>query len=535
MRTRNLIKSKIAMITLVILAALSFATLMTVSPGSPKAQAAASYPFPGRAEDLQPGYYWYLQNDHGGGIQTLGYDLGAARFDPAENAWTRRRFGITKDEYAQNKQNSSHIVYGLPVHAIADGEVMYCWRNAPENPAPGETHPEVGNRISNAGNFLKVKHADGEYVLYAHFKPGTIPANVCPFNGVLRNSSADSELPPENRPHITKGQLLGQVGNSGHSSGPHLHINLQKTLFDEGGSENALPMPFHDAWVKSATILADSTTGWEMLQGEPLTPPTLILPDYSKGFSEIARHSIKASDYQFVFDHITNSGYRPVWVDGYEVNGQNYFNAIFHPADGVPWAARHGMTSAQYQQEFDTRKAQGYRLLQVESYPDGNAIRYAAIFVKQAGPTQYAYHGRTAAEHQALFDWLKTIGYCPVNISVVSINGQLSYMALYELKNVGVFEARSFLTPGEYQTKYDDNKAAGRKLVYLNAYNHAGGVRFTAIWHSAVAGSTAAKHGLTGAEYQDQWETWTGAGYQTRLVTGYDAGTSANFAAMWRK
>lgn len=38
---------------------------------------------------------------------------------------------------------------------------------------------------------------------------------------------------------------------------------------------------------------------------------------------------VPASEYQFAFDHITQSGNRPVWVDVYEVNGKNYFNAIF--------------------------------------------------------------------------------------------------------------------------------------------------------------------------------------------------------------
>jgi hypothetical protein len=100
---------------------------------------------------------------------------------------------------------------------------------------------------------------------------------------------------------------------------------------------------------------------------------------------------------------------------------------------------------------------------------------------------------------------------------------------------VGSFIARSFLTSCEYQDEYDANKSAGRQLVYLNAYEYDGGVRFTAIWHGAIAGVPAARHGLTGAEYQDQWEHWTGLGFLTRCVTGYDAGANAHFAALWRK
>lgn len=512
---------------------------LSAEPSAPSGQAAVSYPFPGRAEDLPPKHYWYMNHAHAAGIQGKGYDIKAVRFAEDENKWTQRKIGVSADEYADDPKNKDWIVYEQPVHAIADGEVVRCWRNAPENPAPGQSHPgrlSDPPTISGGGNHVWVDHGNGEYALYAHFKPGTIPANVCPINQEFISDPDDPALPPGNRPKITKGQKIGEVGNSGASSNPHLHLHLQNSDPLEGNSSNAVELPFHNAWVKSTTKLEDHPADWERLQGEAITTfPTAILPDYSQGFAEIARHGIPASEYQFAFDHITKSGYRPVWVDGYEVNGKNYFNAIFRPADGTATVARHGLTATEYQDEFDLRKSQGYRPLQVESYTDGAAIRYAVIFVKQAGPEWVAYHGRTADEHQELFNTLTAAGFRPINNSVVAPGGQRNYTALYERKNVGSFIARSFLTSGEYQNEYDANKSAGRQLVYLNAYEYSGGVRFTAIWHGAVAGVPAAKHGLTGAEYQDQWEHWTGLDFLTRCVTGYDAGANAHFAALWRK
>jgi hypothetical protein len=42
----------------------------------------------------------------------------------------------------------------------------------------------------------------------------------------------------------------------------------------------------------------------------------VILPDYSGGKAELAKHGVAAGNFQFVFNHIKNSGYRPVWIDG---------------------------------------------------------------------------------------------------------------------------------------------------------------------------------------------------------------------------
>jgi Bacterial tandem repeat domain 1 len=55
-------------------------------------------------------------------------------------------------------------------------------------------------------------------------------------------------------------------------------------------------------------------------------------------------------------------------VSGYGVNGKDYYAAIWDKSSSPAWVARHGMTSAQYQAEFDKYVGQGYRLVQVSGY-----------------------------------------------------------------------------------------------------------------------------------------------------------------------
>ena len=47
---------------------------------------------------------------------------------------------------------------------------------------------------------------------------------------------------------------------------------------------------------------------------------------------------------------------------------QDFYAALWEQRAGPPWVARHGMSSAQYQQTFDDLIAQGYRLVQVSGY-----------------------------------------------------------------------------------------------------------------------------------------------------------------------
>ena len=253
------------------------------------------------------------------------------------------------------------------------------------------------------------------------------------------------------------------------------------------------------------------------------------------GWAELTRFGIPAASYQTEFDRIVTSGYRPVWIDGYEVGGSTFFNAIFRAADGVPWVARHGLTASQYQAEFTQWVGQGYRLQHIESYLQGGAVRYAAIFVKKAGPAFTVYHGKDTAGHQQTFDTLIGQGWVPVNISVVSPGGARTHAALYEKLDAGSFWTKNFMTTAEYQAEFDANVQAGRKLVYLNAYRHGSGPRLTAIWHQKAPAQLVARHGMTGPQFQSAFDTNLAGGFLTRAIAGYEASGSARFAAFWAK
>jgi hypothetical protein len=506
----------------------------------PKASfAQESYPFPGRAENLPPGHYWFLQSVHKQvGFQTEAYDLGAGiRFDQAQNKWVGTKPGASGDSCATAAKNSDCIIYGQPVYAIADGEVEVCWRNTPENPRPGIEPSDIGlgSKVPGGGNLLWVDIGSGRHVLYAHMIPASIPASLCPIDDVFLSPLQQGKLPVGNRPTVKQGQMIGLVGNSGNSSRPHLHIHLE--LRDASGKTlQALPLRFHGAWVKSQTLPTDVSTDWQKLTGATLSsPPTVILPAYSSGFQEVAKHGVPGSEYQFTFEQIAGSGYRPEWVDGFDHNGKIFFNVVFRPSDGAKWPAFHNLTAAQYQAHVNQLTQAGFHLYQVDSYPVGNQVRYAAIFTNKPGLPTTAYHGVSASVHQQRFEQLTGGGWRPKNISVVSIQGNRFYTALYEKGPAGSFEARSFLTAAQYQQEVIDNDKIGRQLVYLNVYQHNGQPRFSAIWKSGITGPFKARHGLSSSAYQAEWESATDNGLLTRAVTGYSEDNSIRYAAVWGK
>lgn len=66
------------------------------------------------------------------------------------------------------------------------------------------TQDKTGNSY---GNYVKIKHDNGYYTLYAHMKYGSVTVNV--------------------GDRVSQGQVIGYMGATGHSTGAHLHFEVR--------------------------------------------------------------------------------------------------------------------------------------------------------------------------------------------------------------------------------------------------------------------------------------------------------------------
>lgn len=101
-------------------------------------------------------------------------------------------------------KNENWYGYGADVFAVADGVVAGTRDGIPDNTPPNLT---PGGTIEDAGgNHVILDLGDGRFAFFAHLKPGTV-----------RVKKGD---------RVKRGDLLGNVGNSGNSMGPHLHFHV---------------------------------------------------------------------------------------------------------------------------------------------------------------------------------------------------------------------------------------------------------------------------------------------------------------------
>jgi hypothetical protein len=318
--------------------------------------------------------------------------------------------------------------------------------------------------------------------------------------------------------------MLGYEGDVGCANGQHLHFEV--AVPNGGiGSDGFLVNINADRRIPRICNIP----GGRLQPNSRYTAQAVpgVLP---RGRREVARHGLPIEDYQCYFDQMVDAGYEPEWLDMYDTGGRTFVNVVGQRASGQG-SAFHGLNGAQYQTRFDSLTGSGYRPVIVESYLQSGQVRYAGFFKKTSGPAFVAYHGLSASAHQTRFESLAQQGYQPRMISVVSAGAALRVTGFYERRQ-GEFVLRSQVPIAQYQQVYNENANAGRLPVSLNGYVHNGQPMIAAIFSCAVSGGRD-RHGLSGAQYQNEWESATGGGLSTRIVTGYHQG-GHRFAAAWR-
>jgi DNA-binding transcriptional regulator of glucitol operon len=218
---------------------------------------------------------------------------------------------------------------------------------------------------------------------------------------------------------------------------------------------------------------------------------------------------------------LLQQGYRLVEVSGYSVGDKDTYAAIWEKRQGPAWVAHHGMTSAQYQQQFNTLAQQGYRLIDVSGYTVAGQDHYAAIWEKTQGPPLVARHGLTAAQYQQEFNTLTQQGYRLVDISGYNVGGQDHYAAIWEKSQGPAWQGRHGMTSAQYQQEFNTLSQQGYRLTRIRGWRSGNTTHYAAIWEKVSGPAWVARHGMLSDAYQEEFDALAKQGYRLRHVSGY--------------
>jgi hypothetical protein len=152
----------------------------------------------------------------------LGFDNAHGSIYPFRDSFLRvpQRFGCDfkkidaegntlPNPFPNTITNAMFYGYGAEVLAVADGVIVNVVDGIPDTVPRADGRTEMPMPMTNAnvaGNWVALDIGNDRYAFYAHLQPGSIRVRI--------------------GDRVRAGAILGLLGNSGNSVGPHLHFHV---------------------------------------------------------------------------------------------------------------------------------------------------------------------------------------------------------------------------------------------------------------------------------------------------------------------
>ncbi|MFN7917359.1 MAG: serine hydrolase [Vicinamibacterales bacterium] len=248
-----------------------------------------------------------------------------------------------------------------------------------------------------------------------------------------------------------------------------------------------------------------------------------------------------------------------------------------------PFEAYHGRTSQQHQEAFNRLSGSGYRMIALSVYGDPGSQRYNAVWVQRGGGSYLAFHDVRASDYQSRFDQAVATGRAPVLVTATGSGNGAIFAAVFEAGVRGAWVARHNLNRAAFEAADVQATAAGLTLRSMSIYGTPGAELFAGVWHTRrsagyshlrtltpsgdyqavfdaeltipyarpalvavgpgqsvgavfrndVVGPWAARHGMTAATYQQEFNRQVAAGRCPISIDAAGSGASARFAAVF--
>ena len=260
------------------------------------------------------------------------------------------------------------------------------------------------------------------------------------------------------------------------------------------------------------------------------TPDDVVLPSFPSDF--IAETKVGTHDFRPLLMNMQDQGYMPVWIDAFTHTAGNsvdqfqetLFNIVFDKnPDNRKWEMHIGLTEGQLSSKFSLL-LEGYKVHQLDSYIDGANRKFAVIFVEGSASDQYFMIDKKNAVYQQTYNQKREQGYRLVCRSIVHIGNERFYTAIMDKKQVGLSVPFSNLDEDGIQTQMEDAKLDGRMAAYLDIsqVNTTSNIRFNPVFNEDTHSDWYALNKLSEEQLGDALAEAKAEGYDVTFLCGYD-------------
>ena len=253
----------------------------------------------------------------------------------------------------------------------------------------------------------------------------------------------------------------------------------------------------------------------------------------------IAYHDRTSQDHQNQFNRLFPLGYRMISLSVYQPNDPRYA-AVWIRRPGPDWSAVHGVSAAGYQAAFDNAAAAGFHPTIISAAgPPANAV-FAGVFEKRPGPiplTRHALRSGSDTDPATIENWNRVAHEMGWIMTCCAVYGDVS-----NPRYAGIWPSNTRRVPwsadgildrsADYQRRFDAQVTGWARPSYVAV---SGDERYMSIFVDDQIGPLVARHGLTSAQYQAEFNRLVPLGFFPICVQGGGSGAGIRFAVIFAR
>ena len=250
----------------------------------------------------------------------------------------------------------------------------------------------------------------------------------------------------------------------------------------------------------------------------------------------VAYHDRSSAYHQAQFDDLFPRGWRMISLSVYGPRGNELYAAIWVERPGPDWSAVHGVNGAGYQAAFNTAVAAGFRPALLAATGPANDPVFAGTFEKVPGPVPLTRFGLTRGaitDTNTIDFWTdqaRKNNWYPTSLAVYGDASNRRYAGIWRANPDNICWSTDGLadSSAQHQNRFDAIAPAGAYPAHVSVSPD--GVH-ASIFRDDKHDGWVARHNLTSAGYQNEFNTQVGQGLVPVSVQAGGVGGGARFAA----
>ncbi|WP_053225773.1 serine hydrolase [Solirubrobacter soli] len=254
----------------------------------------------------------------------------------------------------------------------------------------------------------------------------------------------------------------------------------------------------------------------------------------------VAYHDRTSADHQAQFNSLYPQGYRMTSLSVYGARGDERYAAVWVKRAGPDWSAVHGVNAAGYQAAFDNAVANGFVPVLLAATGPATDPVFAGTFEQRPGPVPLTRHRLTrgdASNPGAIEHWIaqaRANGWMPTTVAIYGTAPNHNYAAIWVDNPTGICWTMDGLDDGagDHQQRFNALVPASTRPVHVAV---APDGRYASIFRDDRIGDCVFRHELTSAGYQQEFDRLVPQGFWPVSVQAGGVGAGARFAVAFAK